>query len=157
MLKRLATFVAMMIVMVAAGASAADSPANEPGKVITQGDFAVLYAKAIALKEPAEGYTPQTASEWLSSFKNPIAPVEGWVLDEALTEKVMVHLVKRVGVFISPSNPDALVTVAKANLVFVRYGKEFKAYLLVRQNTGNSTDALVYDVGDVAGVSGFKP
>lgn len=160
MLKRLATFVAMVILMVAAGASAADSPALQPGKVISQGEFAILFAKNIAMKEPAEGYTADSAIAWLSGLSNPVVPSEGWKAADPLTEKVMVELLRRVGVFISPSNPEALVTEAKANLAFRRYQRQFKHYILYRLNANNSTDATVLDEGDVTGVvpmSGFRP
>ncbi len=159
MLKRVAVLV-LSVLLLATAAFAADSPALEPGRVISQGEFAVLFARAIAMKEPAEGYTAESAVAWLNSLAQPVAPADGWKPNEPLTEKVLCEMMKKVGVFISPSNPDALVTVSKANIAFRRYDRQFKHYILYRLNIDNSTDATVLDEGDVTGVpplSGFRP
>lgn len=159
MKKRFSVLVAVLVLMSALVASA-DSPALEPGRVINQGEFAVLFARAIAMKEPAEGFTADSAVAWLNGLQSPVTPADGWKTSSPLTERVMVDLVKHVGIIISPSNPDALVTVAKANLVFRRYDRQFKHYILYNLNVDNSTNATVLDEGDVTGVtpvSGFRP
>jgi hypothetical protein len=150
----------MIMILFAAVAGWAQTPVLEPGRVITQGEFAILYARAIQAKEPEDGFTPESAITFLKELPQPIVPTEGWKAEEPLTEGVLVGLVKRVGVFLSPSNPEALVTVAKANLVFRRYEKRFREYAIYRLNLDNSTDAMILDEGDVTGVppiSGFRP
>ncbi len=93
-------------------------------RIITQGEFAVLYCNAVSLEKPTEGWNPANASSTLSG-KLDVAPEEGWRLDADLTEGVMVSLVQAVGINLVTAYPDRKVTVRKANAVFAKFETMF--------------------------------
>jgi len=59
---------------------------------ITQGEFAVLYCQALGLREPAQGWTIQSAAAALSTLGH--QPDGGWVLSGFLNEGAMSRLLK---------------------------------------------------------------
>lgn len=157
MRQRISFALALMILVGAVGAWA-QTPAMEAGRAITQGEFAVLFARHVSQKEPMEGYKTDSAIAYLSGLSNPVVPSEGWKPAEPLTEGVMVQLLATIGINLASPTPDALVSVSKANLVFHRFERRFREYLLYRMATDNQTDSMILDEGDVPAVSaGFVP
>lgn len=157
MRQRISVVLALVILVGAAGAWA-QSPAMEAGRAVTQGEFAVLFARHISQKEPVDGFKPDSAIALLSGLEDPIVPAEGWKPGEPLTEGVMVQLLANLGINLATATPDALVSVAKANLVFHRFERRFREYLLYRMATDNQTDSIILDEGDITALSaGFQP
>jgi hypothetical protein len=95
---------------------------NECCREITEGEFAILYAQGLRLREPAQGWTVQSAAAALSSLGH--QPAGGWVLSRFLTEKVMSRLVMNSLFYRKPFTEPAFqkseltVTVSKARSVF---------------------------------------
>jgi len=133
---------------------AADGPVLEPERVMTQGEFAILMARSIVAKEPQEGYTTEEAVNFLTGLG--VMPKDGWNANADLTEGAMVELVRFIGVHLSTLDPNLLVTVAKANLVFRRYERRFRTYILYKMNADNWTDSTILDEGDVTGLPGIS-
>lgn len=95
---------------------------NECCRNITEGEFAILYAQGLKLREPAQGWTVQAASSALSALGH--QPEKGWVLSRFLSEAVMAGLLRNSDFHRPPFNSpqfersNLLVTVAKARGVF---------------------------------------
>ncbi len=91
---------------------------DECCRYITEGEFAVLYASALKLREPAQGWTIQSAAAALSSLGH--QPQGGWVLSRFLSEAVMARLLKNSPFYRAPftepafERSDLLVTIANA-------------------------------------------
>jgi hypothetical protein len=91
---------------------------NECCRYITEGEFAILYVEGSKLKEPAQGWTVQSAAAALSSLGH--QPQGGWVLSRFLSEAVMARLLKNSSFYRKPftdpdfQKSDTLVTIARA-------------------------------------------
>jgi hypothetical protein len=91
---------------------------NECCRYITEGEFAILYVAGLKLREPAQGWTVQSAAAALSSLGH--QPQGGWVLSRFLSEAVMARLLKNSPFYRSPfadpafQKSDTLVTIANA-------------------------------------------
>jgi hypothetical protein len=88
---------------------------------ITEGEFAILYCQALNLREPAQGWTVQSAAAALSSLGH--QPEGGWVLSRFLTESAMSRLLRNSKLYRKPFNEQdfqrstKLVTIANARNV----------------------------------------
>ncbi len=60
---------------------------------VTQGEFAILYCQSLGLREPAQGWTVQTAAAALSALGH--QPDGGWVLSGFLNQGAMSRLVRK--------------------------------------------------------------
>jgi hypothetical protein len=95
---------------------------NECCRNITEGEFAILYSQGLRLREPAQGWTIQTAAAALSTLGH--QPEGGWVLSRFVSEHVMAHLLRNSPFYRSPftsqdfQKSDALVTVSQARSIF---------------------------------------
>ncbi len=91
---------------------------DECCRYITEGEFAVLYASALKLREPAQGWTIQSAAAALSSLGH--QPQGGWILSRFLSEAVLARLLKNSPFYRAPftdqafQRSDTLVTIANA-------------------------------------------
>jgi hypothetical protein len=89
---------------------------------ITEGEFAILYAQGLRLREPAQGWTVQSAAAALSTLGH--QPAGGWVLSRFLSERVMARLLQNSPFYRSPfdtrdfQRSEKLVTISKARSVF---------------------------------------
>jgi len=93
---------------------------RDAAKTITQGEFAVLMAQALDLDRPKE-WQCSHAVDLLK--KHAIVPDGGWKLDKALTEEVMVEVVRQVGLQISTSAKDSKVTWGTAKVVIAQIAR----------------------------------
>jgi hypothetical protein len=95
---------------------------NECCRNITEGEFAILYAQGLKLREPAQGWTVQSASAALSTLGH--QPQGGWVLSRFLSEAVMARLLRNSPFYRQPFNTEpfqqssTLVTIARGRGVF---------------------------------------
>jgi hypothetical protein len=95
---------------------------NECCREITEGEFAILYAQGMKLREPVQGWTVQSAAAALSSLGH--QPGGGWVLSRFLSEKVMSRLLTNSPFYRKPFTEESFqrseltVTVSKARSVF---------------------------------------
>jgi hypothetical protein len=95
---------------------------NECCRTMTEGEFAILYAQALKLHEPAQGWTIQTAAAALSGLRH--QPEKGWILSRLLSESVMAGLLQNSPFYRKPFDTEEfrksniLVTIAKARGVF---------------------------------------
>lgn len=119
---------------------------KKPEEVITQGEFAILYVKALRIPSPPGGWTPQSAANQLTALG--IEPKEGWKLDEILTEAVLIDLVSYIGIPIFTHKPDKAVTRALANYIFVRYEKFFRVFQPFVDTTSGKTATYIYQEGN---------
>lgn len=94
---------------------------NECCRNITEGEFAILYCQGLKLREPAQGWTVQTAAAALTSLGH--QPAGGWVLSRFLSEAVMARLLRNSPYYRKPftdqdfQSSDRLVTIANARSV----------------------------------------
>ena len=88
-------------------------------RIITEGEFAILYCVAIQVEEPAEGWKAEEAIAMLTSLK--IIHPEGWLPEIDLIEIVMIELVHYIGIKLVTPYPDRPVTVRRANAVFHKF------------------------------------
>lgn len=123
--------------------------------IITQGQFAVKMVKVIKAQTPEEVLDEQTAIGFLESLR--IAPKEGWNISAPLTEGALVQLLAIIGIPFSSSQPEALVTVSKADSLLRHYAKKLKEYYLLRYNADNSTDSAIVDEGAIPAPSASPP
>ncbi len=65
---------------------------NECCRNITQGEFAILFCQALGLREPAQGWTVQSAAAALTTSGH--QPKGGWGLSSVLTEADMSGLLR---------------------------------------------------------------
>ncbi len=85
---------------------------------ITQGEFAILYCQALGLREPAQGWSVQSAAAALSAMGH--QPTGGWVLSNYLTEGAMSRLLRNSKLNRKPFNEPEFqrstkpVTIANA-------------------------------------------
>ncbi len=95
---------------------------NECCRNITEGEFSILYAQALKLREPAQGWTVQSAAAALSAIGH--QPDKGWILSRFLSESVMAGLLRNSPFYRKPFNTEefqrsnTLVTIAKARSAF---------------------------------------
>lgn len=88
---------------------------------ITEGEFAILYVEGLKLREPAQGWTVQSAAAALSSLGH--QPQGGWVLSRFLSEAVMARLLKNSPFYRKPftepdfQKSDTHVTISRARSV----------------------------------------
>jgi hypothetical protein len=91
---------------------------NECCRNITEGEFAILYVEGLKLREPAQGWTEQSAAAALRDLGH--QPLGGWVLSRFLSEAVMAHLLKNSPFYRKPftetkfQKSNTLVTISKA-------------------------------------------
>jgi hypothetical protein len=89
---------------------------------ITEGEFAVLYVGGLKLREPAQGWTVQSAAAALTSLGH--QPQGGWVLSRFLSEAVMARLLQSSPFYRKPftdadfQKSDLLLTISRARSVF---------------------------------------
>jgi hypothetical protein len=94
---------------------------NECCRNITEGEFAILYCQGLRLREPAQGWTVQTASAALSAIGH--QPEGGWVLSRFLTEAVCSRLLRNSAFFRKPFTEsvtqasNTLITIARARSI----------------------------------------
>ncbi|OGF58841.1 MAG: hypothetical protein A2Y62_10220 [Candidatus Fischerbacteria bacterium RBG_13_37_8] len=124
-------------------------------EAIVQGEFAILYVKALRIPTPPGGWTPQSAANQLTSLG--IEPKEGWKLDEILTEAVMIDLVKYIGIPLFTHKPDKAVTRALANYVFLRFEKFFRVFQPFIDTTSGKTATYIYQEGNPIPVGPVSP
>jgi hypothetical protein len=95
---------------------------NECCRKITEGEFAILYAQGMRLREPPQSWTAQSAAAALSSLGH--QPAGGWVLSRFLTEKAMSQLLINSPFYRKPfteasfQKSELTVTFSKARSVF---------------------------------------
>jgi len=119
---------------------------KKPEEVITQGEFAILYVKALRIPSPPGGWTPQSAANQLTALG--IEPKEGWKLDEILTEAVLIDLVSYIGIPMFTHKPDKAVSRALANYIFIRYEKFFRVFQPFVDTTSGKTATYIYQEGN---------
>jgi len=91
---------------------------NECCRNVTEGEFAIVYAQALKLHEPAQGWTVQSAAAALSAIGH--QPDKGWVLSRFVSEGVMAGLLRNSPFYRKPFDTEQfqrsnlMVTVAKA-------------------------------------------
>ncbi len=96
---------------------------------ITQGDFAVLLAGHLNAPAPQGGWSPESATSFLSGLG--LAPLSGnWDASAQLNEGNMVHVLRDMGLALYSTAPDTTVTWGKANAMFFRYDDFFRSYKL---------------------------
>ncbi len=141
--KRLVIGVAVLSAL-ALGLAAFAYSSQDP---ITQGDFAVMLASHLKTAVPQGGWTPETASNFLSGLG--LAPLSGgWEVTAQLNEGNMVHVLRAMGLALYSTSPDTVVTWGKANGVFFRYDDFFKNYnMKIRTVQGDETTHIDTGVG----------
>lgn len=121
---------------------------------ITQGEFATLLAGNLKAPVPQGGWTAESAIQMLSGLG--LAPFGGtWQSGAQLNEGDMVKVLRAMGLALYSTNPDAVVTKAKANAVFFRYDDFFKNWNF-RTKTIQGVTTTHVDTG-VGGTSSNAP
>ena len=121
---------------------------------IPQGEFAAILASHLNAPPPPGGWTAPEAISFLTS--RGIVPESGSFDPGAtLNERTMTHMLRIIGLSIYSSQPDALVTYAKAYAVFNRYDDFFRNYNLATKTVGGDTTTHV-DTG-LAGTDAVSP
>ncbi len=100
-------------------AAEVDEPSKLEERIITEGEFAILYCVAIQAEEPKDGWTAEEAIAVLTSLK--IIHPEGWQPEVDLVEGIMLELVHYIGIELVTPYPDRPVTVRRANAVFHKF------------------------------------
>jgi hypothetical protein len=155
---RLSILIAMMVLIIAATVFAQQEKPSEKQKldeVITQGEFAILFVKALRIPTPPGGWTPQSAANNLTALG--IEPKEQWKLDEILTEAVLVETVKYIGIPLYTHKPDKAVTRALANYVFLKFEKFFRVFQPFVNTTSGKTATYIYQEGNPIPVGPVSP
>ena len=124
-------------------------------EAITQGEFAILYVKALKIPSPPGGWTPQSAANQLTQLG--IEPKEGWKLEEILTEQVMIDLLTPIGIPLFTHKPDKPVTRALANYVFIRFEKFYRVFQPFIDTTSGKTATYIYQEGNPIPVGPISP
>jgi hypothetical protein len=124
-------------------------------EAITQGEYAILYVKALRIPSPPGGWTPQSAANQLTALG--IEPKEGWKLEEILTEQVMIDLLANIGVPLFTHKPDKAVTRALANYIFLRFEKFFRVFTPFIDTTSGKTATYIYQEGNPIPVGPISP
>jgi hypothetical protein len=113
-------------------------------RIITEGEFAILYCTFIHAKEPKDGWTAEAAIAALHSLK--VYHPDGWRPSVDLVESVMVELIRFAGVEIVTAYPDRKVTVRRANAVFHTFrSRFFKLHPEYRTSTGEPATFIEYE------------
>ncbi|UCF81003.1 MAG: hypothetical protein JSV08_00845 [Acidobacteriota bacterium] len=107
-------------------AAEVDEPSKLEERIITEGEFAILYCIAIQAEEPRDGWTAEEAIAVLTSFK--VEHPEGWQPEADLIEGVMIELVHYAGIELVTPYPDRPVTVRRANAVFHKFHSFFNDF-----------------------------
>jgi hypothetical protein len=109
---------------------------------IPQGEFAAILASHLNAPPPPGGWTAPEAVSFLS--QRGITPETGnWEAGATLNERTMTHLLRVIGISIYSSQPDAVVTYAKAIAVFNRYDDFFRNYNLATKTSGGDNTTHV--------------
>lgn len=110
---------------------------------ISQGDFAVLLVKAVNAPAPQAGWNANSAASFLET--NGISPLGGaWELNHNLNQANLAHVLRNMGLAIYSTDPDALVTWAKALSVLHRYDRFFQKYTMVARTVKGDTTTHIY-------------
>lgn len=145
-----AIYIFMVLIISCAGFILAqqEKPAEKQklDEVITQGEYAILYVKALRIPAPPGGWTPQSAANSLTALG--IEPKEQWKLDEILTEAVLVETVKYIGIPLYTHKPDKPVTRALANYIFLKFEKFFRVFQPFVDTTSGKTATYIYQEGN---------
>lgn len=121
---------------------------------ITQGEFATLLASNLKAPVPQGGWTADSAIQMLSGLG--LNPISGaWESGTQLNEGNMVKILRSMGLAVYSTNPDAVVTKAKANSVFTTYDDFFQNWNLKTKTLQKVTTTHI-DTG-VAGTSAQSP
>jgi hypothetical protein len=109
---------------------------------ISQGEFAAILAGHLNTPPPPGGWTAPEATSFLAS--RGIVPESGSFDPGAtLNERTMTHILRIIGLSVYSSQPDALVTYARAYAVFNLYDDFFRNYNLATKTTGGVTTTHV--------------
>lgn len=120
---------------------------------IPQGEFAALLASHLNAPAPPGGWTAPEAITFLTS-KGITPPSGTFEAGATLNERTMTHLLRVIGLSIYSSQPDAVVTYARANAVFHRYNDFFHNYnLSTRTSGGEATTHIDTAMGGTDAVS----
>jgi hypothetical protein len=88
---------------------------------ITQGEFALLLARALNLPSPAHP-TPETAIKLLSSRTVPLKPISGWSMDAPLTESEMLEVLSPTPFRASSVDPTSDISALQVySLLFGKF------------------------------------
>ncbi len=118
-------------------------------RIITQGEFAVLYCEAVGLQEPSSGWTPEGAVKALKGLKPvSIVPEKGWQTDKDLTEGEMVYLVQPLGINLVTAYPDKKVLYRRAVKVFIRFSEMFREIHPEHRNLNDENATYVQPLGN---------
>jgi hypothetical protein len=107
-------------------AAEVDEPSKLQERIITEGEFAILYCIAIQAEEPEDGWSAEAAIAVLTSLK--VAHPEGWQPEADLVEGIMLELVHYAGIELVTPYPDRKVTVRRANAVFHKFRSFFNDF-----------------------------
>lgn len=103
--------------------------AAAPEDPISQGDFAVLLIGVMNKPAPSGGWTPAGATQTLGQAG--IAPQTGfWNTAAVLKEGDLAVILRRTGLNFFSTQPEAVVTWAKAEAVLGQYRDFFRAFHL---------------------------
>lgn len=134
-------FVLFMALPVLVSAQTAGANKAESERIITQGEFAVLYCQHIRLTPPIDGWTPESGVAAMSD--QGINPTEGWDAEADLIERVMIELVHFAGIELETAYPERPVTVRKANKVFFTFSEIFTKYHPEYKNLGGENATYI--------------
>lgn len=110
---------------------------------ISQGDFAVLLASNLKAPEPAGGWTPGSATAFLSGLN--LTPISGtWTPSETMKDGNLVHILRQMGQPYYSIEPDTDVTWGKAYEVMGKFADFFKTYLANGRTASNDTTTHIY-------------
>jgi len=110
---------------------------------ISQGDFAVLLASNMKAPAPAGGWTPSSATAFLSGLN--LTPLSGtWSPAETLKDGNLVHILRQMGQPYYSVEPDSPVTWGKAYEVMGKFADFFKVYLVNGRTGSNDSTTHVY-------------
>ena len=124
-------------------------------EAITQGEYAILFVKALKIASPPGGWTPQSAANQLTALG--IEPKEGWKLDQILTEQIMIELLANIGLPLFTHKPDKVVTRGLANLIFTRFEKFFRVFSPFIDTTSGKTATYIYQEGNPIPIGPISP
>jgi len=103
--------------------------AASPEDPISQGDFAVLLLGVMNKPAPSGGWTPAGATQTLGQAG--IAPPTGfWNTAAVLKEGDLAGILRRTGLNFFSTQPEEVVTWAKAQAVLGQYRDFFRAFHL---------------------------
>ncbi len=150
-MKKIMIILVLTIALVASAIMAAEvSKENKvKEKIITQGEFAILYCEAVGLTEPANGWTADSAINALKGLKPvSIAPENGWQSGKDLLEGEMVYLVQPVGINLVTAYPAKKVLYRRAVKVFIKFKEMFLEIHPEHRNLNEENATYVQPLGN---------